>query len=146
MSLFKVFDIAGSGMSAQSLRLNITASNIANADSAASSVNQTYRAREPVFAAALRSQGGDGFNSSFNGSGQSDGVRVLGVVQSQAPLRKEYQPNNPLADKQGYIHLPNVNLVEEMANMIAASRSYQSNVAVVNASKQMLLRTLALGQ
>ena len=143
MSLFKVFDIAGSGMSAQSLRLNITASNIANADSASSSVNQTYRAREPVFAAVLNSQDSAGFDSN---PGQPGGVRVLGVVQSQAPLRKEYQPNNPLADKNGYVHLPNVNIVEEMANMIAASRSYQSNVEVVNASKQMLLRTLALGQ
>ena len=144
MSLFKVFDIAGSGMSAQSLRLNVTASNIANADSASSSINQTYRAREPVFAAVLNSQTGGGFDTGTNG--QTAGVRVLGVVQSNAPLRKEYQPNNPLADKQGYVHLPNVNLVEEMANMISASRSYQSDVEVVNASKQMLLRTLALGQ
>jgi flagellar basal-body rod protein FlgC len=137
MSLFKVFDIAASAMSAQTLRLNTTASNLANADSVSSSEDKTYRARQPVFAAvldALKEQGGAG------------GVQVLGVVESQAPLRREYRPDHPMADKDGYIHMPNVNAVEEMANMISASRSYQTNAEVINVSKQMLLRTLTLGQ
>ena len=139
MPLFDVFDIAGSGMSAQSMRLNVTASNMANADSASSSIDQTYRARHPVFATTMN-------EAQFGDSSASAGVRVLGVIESDAPLRREYHPGHPLADDKGYVHLPNVNIVEEMANIISASRSYQSNVEVVNASKQMLLRTLSLGQ
>jgi flagellar basal-body rod protein FlgC len=137
MALFNVFDIAGSGMSAQSLRLNVTSSNLANAESVSSSVDTTYRARHPVFAAILNARAQDQ---------SSVGVNVLGVVESQAPLRTAYEPDHPMADADGYIHMPNVNVVEEMANMISASRSYQSNVEVVNTSKQMLLRTLSLGQ
>ncbi len=134
MSLFRVFDIAGSALSAQSLRLNVTASNLANAESASSSINQTYRARQPVFGATPTAAGG------------AAGVRVLGVVESRAPSRSLYEPENPLADERGYVHLPNVNVIEEMTNMISASRSYQNNVEVFNTSKQMLLRTLSLGQ
>ena len=141
MSLFKVFDIAGSAMSAQSVRLNVTASNMANADSISSSVGGTYRARQPVFAAMY-----DDASMNFNDEADAIGVQVRGVVQSKAPIRSEYQPGNPLADQDGYIHLPNVNMVEEMANMISASRGYQSSVEVANAAKQMLLRTLTLGQ
>jgi flagellar basal-body rod protein FlgC len=139
MSLFSIFDIAGSGMSAQSVRMNVTTSNMANAESASSSIEQTYRARHPVFGvlmndpAALKDR-------------EVAGVRVLGVVESQAPLRLQYAPDHPLADEQGNIHLPNVNIVEEMANMISASRSYQSNVEAVNTAKQLLQRTLALGE
>jgi flagellar basal-body rod protein FlgC len=139
MSLANIFDIAGSGLSAQALRLNITASNIANAESVSSSVNQTYRARHPVFASLM-----DSFR--FDSGQPSAGVQVLGVVESQAPLRKEYQPDHSQSDDDGYIYLPNVNMVEEMANLISASRSYQSNVEAINASKQMLLQTLTLGQ
>ena len=141
MSLFKVFDIAGSAMSAQSVRLNVTASNMANADSISSSVGGTYRARQPVFAAMY-----DDASMNFNDEADAIGVQVRGVVQSKAPIRSEYQPGNPMADQDGYIHLPNVNMVEEMANMISASRGYQSSVEVANAAKQMLLRTLTLGQ
>lgn len=137
MSLFKIFDIAGSGMSAQAMRLNTTASNLANADSVASSTEQTYRARQPVFAAML---------NSLEGNKEGVGVKVTGIVESQAPLRKQYQPGNPMADEEGYIYLPNVNTVEEMANMISASRSYQSNAEVARTSKQMLLQTLRLGE
>lgn len=137
MSLFEVFDIAGSAMSAQSVRLNTVASNLANAESASSSINQTYRARMPVFAAVMDTQQNDG---------SAAGVKVLGIVESQAPLRREFRPDHPLADKDGYINLPNVNAVEEMANMISASRSYQTNVEVINTSKQLLLKTLSLGQ
>ena len=137
MALFNIFDIAGSGMSAQSLRLNVTASNLANAESVSSSTGQTYRARQPVFSALLDERTRDG---------SAVGVRVRGIVESQAPLRTQHAPDNPLADQDGYIHMPNVNVVEEMVNMISASRSYQSIVEVMNTSKQLMLRTLSLGQ
>lgn len=136
MSLFRIFDVASSAMSAQSVRLNTTSSNLANADSVSSSTDSTYRARHPVFAATL--------NDVFNESPDVE-VQVLGILESQAPLQQRYEPNHPLANKDGYIFLPNVNVVEEMANMISASRSYQANVEVVNTSKQLLLRTLSLG-
>ena len=137
MSLFNVFDIAGSGLSAQSVRLNATASNLANADSVSSSIDQTYRARHPVFAATLQQ---------VEEQQAGVGVQVLGIVESQAPLRLQYAPDHPLANQQGYVHLPNVNVVEEMANMMSASRSYQSNLEAIKTSKQLLLRTLQLGQ
>jgi len=137
MSLFRIFDIAGSGMSAQALRLNTTASNISNAQSVSSSVNETYRARYPVFSANFADVLDDE---------TSVGVKVDGIIESQSPLRKEYEPNHPKADSDGYVYYPNVNPVEEMANMISASRSFESNVEVLNTSKQMLLRTLSLGE
>ncbi len=137
MSLFKVLDIAGSGMSAQALRLNTTASNLANAETVSSSTQETYRARYPVFSATLDALGEPG---------RGAGVDVKGIVESQSPLRKEFAPDHPQADEDGYIYKPNVNMVEEMANMIAASRAYQSNVEVAKTSKQLLMRTLSLGQ
>lgn len=139
MSLFNVFSISGTALNAQSVRLNTTASNMANADAISSSIDQTYKARHPVFATIL-----DDFN--FGDTGTVGGVRVEGVVESQVPATREYQPGNPLADEEGYIYRPNVNIVEEMANMIAASRNYQTNVEVVKASKQMLSQTLSIGQ
>ncbi len=139
MSLFKVFDVAGSAMSAQSVRLNVISSNLANAESASSSIGKTYRARQPVFATIM-----DDFEGKFGQ--ESVGVQVLGIVESEAPLRREFKPDHPLADDEGYIHLPNVNAIEEMTNMISASRSYQTNVEVVNTTKRLLLRTLSLGQ
>lgn len=135
MSLFNVFDISGSALRAQTIRLNTTAGNMANTDSISSSTGSTYRARQPVFASQLDAAGE-----------AMGGVEVLGIVESQAPLRREYRPEHPLADQDGYVNLPNVNPVEEMANMISASRSYQSNVEVFNTSKQMLMRTLSLGE
>ena len=138
MSLYNIFDISGSALSAQSVRLNTTASNMANAESVASSVNQTYRARHPVFSAVM-----DNISQrQFSGAG----VEVLGVVESEAAPRVKYQPDNPLADEQGNVYLPNVNIVEEMANMISASRNYQVNVQVANTTKTLLQKTLALGQ
>lgn len=137
MSMFKVFDIAGSAMSAQSVRLNTTASNLANAESVGSSEETTYKARHPVFAAML---------NAMHGSPDSAGVRVLGVVESQEPVLQRYAPDNPMANAEGYVFQPNVNPVDEMVNMISASRSYQNNVEVMNTSKQMLLATLRLGQ
>ena len=138
MSLYNIFDISGSALSAQSVRLNTTASNMANAESVASSINQTYRARHPVFSAVM-----DNISQrQFSGAG----VEVLGIVESEATPRVKYQPDNPLADEQGNVYLPNVNIVEEMANMISASRNYQVNVQVANTTKTLLQKTLALGQ
>ena len=144
MSLFNVLNIASSGMNAQTVRLNTTASNIANADSVASSVDKTYRARHPVFAV----QAQDVAASSLSGddSANGNGVDVLGIVESNAPLQKRFQPDHPAADEQGYVTYPNVNIVEEMANMMSASRSFETNVEVANSAKQMLQRILTLGQ
>ena len=138
MSLFNVFDISATGMSAQSVRLNTTASNIANADSVSSSVEETYRARQPVFAAALQ--------KAAAGQNESVGVEVLGIVESDKPLNIQYSPDHPMADAQGYIYKPNVNVVEEMTNMISASRSYQTNIQLAESAKNMLNKTLQLGQ
>ena len=138
MSLLKVLDISGTGMSAQSVRLNTTASNLANANSVSSNIEQTYKSRQPVFAAELNRARG-GLNSSV-------GVKVLGIVESTAELKNEYAPNHPKADKDGFIYHSNVNVMEEMANMISASRSYQTNVQIADAAKQMLSRTLQMGK
>lgn len=137
MSLFNVFDIAGSAMSAETVRLNVTASNLANAQSVGSSEESTYHARHPVFAAVMES---------LQGNAGGVGVAVNGIVESQAPLEQRYQPEHPMANEEGYVFLPNVNIVDEMANMISASRSYQGNVEVLNTSKQLMLATLKLGQ
>ena len=123
-------------MSAQMLRLNTTASNLANADSVSGNENDTYRARMPVFATLKQ-----GFENESN-----VGVRVTEIVESRAPLKQKYLPEHPMANEEGYVYMPNVNPVEEMANMISASRAYQSNVEMMNTSKQMLLGTLRLGE
>jgi flagellar basal-body rod protein FlgC len=136
MSNFKVFDIAGSGMSAQSVRLNTVASNLANADSVSGDPNNVYRAKHPVFQAVL-ANGGDRSTS---------GVQVTGVSENQAAPETRYDPGNPLADAQGNVYAPNVNVVEEMADMISASRSYQNNVEVLSTTRDMMLATLKLGQ
>lgn len=146
MSLFQVMNLAGSALAAQSVRLNTVASNMANANSAASSLESTYRARHPVFVPSYTAALDDSeAEPAFDGE-VGVGVEVAGIVESGAPLRREYQPGHPLADADGYVFMPNVNVVEEMADMIAASRSYQTNIEIMEASKQMLMRTLALGQ
>jgi flagellar basal-body rod protein FlgC len=137
MSSFRIFDIAGSGMNAQNLRMNVVASNLANVDAVSSSVGETYRARQPVFRALL---------DQTNTANPAVGVQMAGVVESQAPLVREYSPQHAMADKDGYIYRPNVSVVEEMANMISASRAYQNNVEVVNATRQMLSATINLGR
>jgi flagellar basal-body rod protein FlgC len=138
MSAFNIFDIAGSGMNAQSVRLNLVASNISNANSVSSSLSQVYKSRQPVFAAELKNV--------MDQQNAASKVNVLGIVESQAPPVMEYAPNHPMANKDGYIFKPNVNTVEEMANMMSASRSYQNNVEVLNTAKQMILQTLRMGQ
>lgn len=146
MSLNRIFDIAGSGMAAQSLRLNTTASNLANANSAASSDGEVYRAKKPIFAAVQQTQL-DQMNMAISPEAQgSQGVQVRGIVESQAPLDLRYEPDHPLADEQGYVTYPNVNVVEEMTDMMSASRSFQTNVDVMNAAKTMVQQVLSLGQ
>lgn len=134
MSLLNVFNIAGSAMNAQSQRLNTVASNLANADSATGPDGKAYRARQVVFnTVPVGEQGGAGVN-------------VAAVIEDASPMKQVYDPKHPLADDKGYVTLPNVNVVEEMVNMISASRSYQSNVEMLNTSKTLLLKTLNLGQ
>lgn len=137
MSSFKIFDVAGSGMSAQSVRLNTTASNLANADSVSGDPNKVYKAKHPLFEAVRAGLGANAATS---------GVTVRGIVEDQAPAAARYEPGNPLADANGYVYSPNVNTVEEMVDMISASRSYQNNVEVMNTAKDMMLATLRLGQ
>lgn len=145
MSLMGIFDIAGSGMSAQSLRLNTTASNMANANSAASSADQTYRARHAVFAPMLQAASQDMF-AATNAQQSAVGVRVAGVVEDTRPLQARYEPGNPMANEDGNVFYPNVDIVEEMTNMISSSRSFQMNVDVMAAARTMMQRVLTLGQ
>ena len=136
MSLFNVFQVSSSAMTAQSMRLNAVASNLATADSIVSSDGKPYRAKQVVF--ETRPVG--------NADALSQGVRVRQVVEDASPPRMVYDPKNPAADEKGYVAFPNVNVVEEMTNMISASRSYQTNVEVMNTAKTMMLRTLQIGQ
>ncbi len=138
MSLLNIFDISGSGLSAQSVRLNVTASNVSNAQSVASSPDQAYKARNPVFSAL--------YKDAFNTNSDNVGVQMLGIVENNQEHPKRYEPGNPMADDEGYVYLSNVNAIEEMTNMMSASRSYQNNVEVINTSKEMLLQTLRLGE
>ncbi|WP_104399147.1 flagellar basal body rod protein FlgC [Vibrio penaeicida] len=138
MSLFNVFNVTGSAMSAESVRLNTTSSNLANANSVSSSAEETYKARHAVFGAEL--------NKAKYNRDHNVPVKVMGIIESDKPLDAEYNPEHPLANDEGYIFKSNVNVMEEMANMISASRAYQTNVQVADASKQMLLRTLQMGQ
>lgn len=145
MSLNNLFDIAGSGMNAQSVRLNTTASNIANAESASSSSEEVYRGRHPVFSASYNQVLGSP-GSGMGGDPSAVGVGVRGIVESDAPLQMRHEPHHPLADEEGYVYYPNVNVVEEMTNMISASRSFQVNVEIMNSAKQMVQRVLTLGE
>ena len=142
MSSFKIFDIVGSGLSAQSVRLNTVASNLANADSVSGDPNTVYRARRPVFQ-AVKAQVGAGTSAIDQASGSS--VKVKGIVQSNAMPTERYDPGNPLANENGNVYAPNVNVIEEMTDMISASRAYQDNVEVLNTSKDLMLATLKLG-
>jgi len=134
MSLFNVFNISGSAMSAQSQRLNAVASNLANADSATSANGTPYKAKQVVFAVAPTN------------SPDATGVKVQKVIEDKSPPKVIYEPKHPMADAKGYVTMPNVNVTEEMVNMISASRAYQNNVETMNAAKTMLLKTLTIGQ
>jgi len=133
MSLFNIFNVSGSAMSAQAQRLNTVASNLANADSATSATGQAYRAKQVVFQAVPLDAG-------------ATAVKVAQVIEDPSPLKQVYDPKHPMADEKGYVAMPNVNVVDEMVNMLSASRSYQTNVETMNAAKTMLLKTLTLGQ
>lgn len=134
MSLFNIFDVAGSGMAAQSQRLNVVASNLANADSTTGANGQPYKAKQVVFSTVP-----------VNGA-TAQGVKVAAVVEDNSPMKMIYDPKHPMANQEGYVTMPNVNVVDEMVNMISASRSYQNNVEVMNTSKRLLLKTLTIGQ
>jgi len=134
MSMFSIFNVSGSAVSAQSQRLNVVASNLANADAVAGPDGQAYKARQVVF--QTQSMGADA----------SAGVKVSAVTESNAPFKRIHDPNHPSADADGYVNYSNVNPVEEMVNMISASRSYQNNIEVMNTAKSLLLKTLQLGQ
>jgi len=135
MGLFSNFDISGSAISAQSIRLNTTASNLANTETLASSAKEAYRSRHPVFQAIMDK----------SSKPEQVGVRMLGIVESQSEVKPIYDPGHKLANEEGYVFGSNVNAVEEMANMISASRSYQNNVEVLSTSRDLLLRALSLG-
>ena len=138
MRLFNVMDIASTGMSAQSVRLNTTASNVANANSVSSSYDQTYKARHPVFAAELR--------QASEQQGVGSRVKVMGIVESPNPLQIEYSPGHPMSDENGYIYKPKVNVVEEMADMMSASKAYETNVQIADTTKRTFRNVLRLGQ
>ncbi|SFD92459.1 flagellar basal-body rod protein FlgC [Thiohalospira halophila DSM 15071] len=147
MSFFSMFDTAGSAMTAQRLRMNVTSSNLANADTVSSSTGETYRARQPVFEAVYRQEQAAAGGNGGTGIGEaSAGVRVREIVESEAPLQQQYDPSHPMANEEGYIFKPNVNPMEEMANLISAQRSYESNLEVFNSAKQMYMRTLQMGR
>jgi flagellar basal-body rod protein FlgC len=133
-SLFNIFNISGSAMTAQSQRLNVVASNLANADSATGPDGKPYKAKQVLFETAPV------------GTQAAAGVKVSKVVEDNSPMKVVYDPKHPMANEQGYVTLPNVNPVDEMVNMISASRSYQNNVDVMNTSKALLLKTLTIGQ
>ncbi|MBI3903656.1 MAG: flagellar basal body rod protein FlgC [Nitrosomonadales bacterium] len=135
MSLFNIFNVAGSAMTAQSQRLNVVASNLANVDSTTGPDGKPYHAKQVVFSTLP-----------VDGQGMASGVKVASVVEDASPMKMVYDPHHPMANEQGYVTLPNVNVVEEMVNMISASRSYQNNVEVLNTSKSLLLKTLTIGQ
>jgi flagellar basal-body rod protein FlgC len=140
MSLFSVFNIAGSALNAQTIRLNTTASNLANSESVDGDASKVYRARHPVFQTMM--------DTGDDSAGPDDavaGVRVLGVVQSTTEPLKRYDPNNPLANKDGYVFMSNVNAIEEMTNMISANRSFATNVEAINTARDLLLKTIAMG-
>jgi flagellar basal-body rod protein FlgC len=137
MSLFNVFNVAGSALNAETIRLNTTASNLANAESVNGDATKTYRARHPVFQSMMDTSGDD--------SGASSGVRVLGVVESTAPPLMRYAPDNPLANKDGYVFSSNVNSIEEMTNMISANRTFATNVEAINTARDLLLKTISMG-
>ncbi len=135
MSLDKIFDISGSGMSAQSVRLNVTASNLANAGNVGGDADTVYRARQPIFESLVD-----------RSASAQVGVGVTGIVESEAPLQRVYQPTHPEADDTGHVYGTNVNTIEEMVNMISASKTYQNNIEVMQTARDLMIQTLSLGR
>lgn len=139
MGLSNIFDIAGSALAAETTRLRTTASNMSNANMVSGSPETVYRAQYPVFRPA------DPVDRDWLGAAIAAGVVVDGIIEDTNPPIPQYQPNNPMADSQGFVYSPAINYVEEMANMISASRSYQMDIEVMNTAKQLMQRTLQLG-
>lgn len=139
MSLFNIFTVAGSAMTAQNQRLNVVASNLANADSAVTSNGQPYKAKQVLFMSIPSAASADPNNA-------ATGVKVSRVIEDQSPMKLIYEPTHPMANEEGFVTMPNVNVVEEMVDMISASRSYQNNVDMMNTAKTLLLKTLSIGQ
>jgi len=137
MSLLSIFEVSGSGMSAQTVRMNTIASNMANANSVSGDPKKAYRSKQPVFQTIMNKVSGD--QASY-------GVQVTQITEKPGEPKKLHDPTNPLADKKGYVYQSNVNAIEEMANMISASRSFQNNIEVLNTTKQLLLATLRMGE
>ena len=140
MSLFNVFNVAGSALNAETVRLNTTASNMANAESVNGDPSKVYRARQPVFQTMMDDSALDS-----DGEDASAGVRVLGVIESTTPPIERYEPNNPQANKDGYIYMSNVNSIEEMTNMISANRAFATNIDAINTARDLLLKTISMG-
>jgi flagellar basal-body rod protein FlgC len=137
MSVFKVFDVTGSAMSAQMLRLNTVASNLANAETISGNEQDVYQARHPVFESVMQD---------FSNAGELATVKVSRIMQEETAAIPQYRPNHPLANDEGFVFSPNIDTIAQMADMISASRSYQNNVEVLSTVKEMMLRTLQLGQ
>jgi len=137
MGLFNNFNISGSAMTANTVRMNLVASNLANVNSASSSVEGTYKSRQAIFKTMV---------DEFSNDPAVAKVGIERIIESEEPLKAQYQPNHPNANEDGYVYMPNVNPVEVMANMIDASRSYQTNVEVLNTTKQLLMKTISLGK
>ena len=146
MSMLRIFDVAGSAVSAQSQRLNVVASNLANADTVAGPDGKAYKARQVVFQTELMGAAGAMGARGKVGSDASAGVRVSTITENETPGRRVHDPKHPSADAEGYVTFSNVNPVEEMVNMISASRSYQNNIEVMNTARSLLLKTLQVGQ
>lgn len=140
MSLFSVFNVAGSALNAETIRLNTTASNLANAESVNGDASKVYRARQPVFQSMVDPSG-----FGLPDENAATGVRVLGVVESQAPPTERFEPENPAANKDGYVYMSNVNSIEEMTNMMSANRSFATNVDAINTARDLLLKTIQMG-
>jgi flagellar basal-body rod protein FlgC len=140
VSLFNIFTVAGSAMTAQNQRLNVVASNLANADSAVSSNGQPYKAKQVLFMSIPTTVSTDPNNTT------ATGVKVSRVIEDQSPMKLVHDPAHPMANEEGFVTMPNVNVVEEMVDMISASRSYQNNVDMMNTAKTLLLKTLTIGQ
>jgi flagellar basal-body rod protein FlgC len=146
MSIDSIFEIAASGMSAQSIRLNTVSSNIANANSVSSNTDETYRAKKPIFQTLINNHIEGAMSPAPDGLGAQLGVKVAEIIESEAPFDMRYEPHHPMADEQGYVAYPNVNVMNEMADLISASRSFQNNVDVLETAKTLMSRVITLGQ
>jgi len=140
VSLFSVFNVAGSALNAETIRLNTTASNLANAESVNGDASKVYRARQPVFQSMVDPSG-----FGLPDENAATGVRVLGVAESQAPPTERFEPENPAANKDGYVYMSNVNSIEEMTNMISANRAFAINIDAINTARDLLLKTISMG-